>query len=116
MSSAYVAVGALTAAANGFAAAMDFLRPAWLNEKMTRVRVRRWMLGPLAVLKTAGAVGLLIGIGVPALGVAAAGGLVLFFMSAIAAHIRVRDYASIPTPGAFLLLAAAALVLRLASS
>jgi hypothetical protein len=116
MFSAYVAVGALTAAANVFAAAMDFLRPAWLIENMTRVRVRSWMLGPLALLKIAGAVGLLIGIGVPALGVAAAAGLVVFFIGAIAAHIRVRDCASIPTPGAFLLLAAAALVLRLASS
>ena len=115
MFSAYVVVGAVTAAANGFAAAMDFLRPAWLIEKMTRVRVRRWMLGPLAVLKIAGGVGLLIGIGVPALGVAAGVGLVLFFVGAIAAHVRVRDYASIPTPGVFLLLAAASLVLRVAS-
>jgi DoxX-like family len=114
--SAYVAVGALTAAANGFAAAMDFLRPAWLIENMTRVRVRRWMLGPLGILKIAGAVGLLIGIAVPALGVAAAVGLVLFFVAAISAHIRVRDYASIPFPGMFLLLAAASLVLRVASS
>jgi hypothetical protein len=114
--SAYVAVGALTAAANGFAAAMDFLRPAWLIKNMTTVGVEPWALGPLAVLKIAGAVGLLIGIGVPALGVAAAVGLVLFFVGAISAHIRVRDYASIPFPGMFLLLAAASLALRLASS
>jgi hypothetical protein len=114
--SAYVAVGALTAAANGFAAAMDFRRPVWLIEKMTRARVRRWMLRPLAVVKIAGAVGLLIGIGVPALGLAAAVGLVLFFVGAISAHIRARDYASIPAPGVFLLLAAASLVLRFASS
>jgi hypothetical protein len=114
--SAYVAVGALTAAANGFAATMDFVRPAWLIENMTRVGVQRWALGPLALLKLAGAVGLLVGIGVPALGVAAAIGLVLFFVGAISAHIRVRDYASIPFPGMFLLLAAASLVLRVASS
>jgi hypothetical protein len=116
MLSAYVAVGVATAAANGFAAAMDFVRPAWLIENMNTVHVQRWMLSPLAVLKIAGAVGLLIGIVVPALGVAAAAGLVLFFVSAIAAHIRVRDYSSIPTPGVFLLLAIASLVLRIASS
>lgn len=116
MFSAYVAVGALTAAANGFAAAMDFVRPAWLIEIMTRVGVARRALGALAVLKIAGAVGLLVGIWVAPLGVAAASGLVLFFVGAISAHIRVRDYASIPFPGMFLLLAAASLVLRLASS
>jgi hypothetical protein len=114
--SAYVAVGILTAAANGTAAALDFLRPAWLIENMTRVRVQPWMLYPLATLKIAGALGLLIGIGVPALGVAAAIGLVLFFVGAITAHIRVHDFSSIPFPGMFLLLAIASLVLRVASS
>jgi DoxX-like family len=116
MLSAYIAVGAATAAANAFAAAMDFVRPAWLMENMRRVRVQRWMLSPLALLKLAGALGLLIGIAVPALGVAAAAGLVLFFGSAITAHIRVRDYSSIPTPATFLLLAIGSLVLRVASS
>ncbi len=116
MLSAYVAVGLLTAAANGTAATLDFLRPAWLIENMTRVGVPRRALFPLAVLKIAGALGLLIGIGVPRLGVAAAVGLVLFFLGAIAAHIRARDYASIPFPGVFLLLAIASLVLRIVSS
>jgi hypothetical protein len=94
---------------------MDFLRAAWLIENMTRVGVQRRALAPLAVLKVAGAVGLLIGIAVPALGGAAATGLVLFFLAAISAHVRVRDYASIPFPGMVLLLAAAALVLRMAA-
>lgn len=115
MFSAYVAVGILTAAANGTAATLDFLRPAWLMENMTRVGVPRRALIPLAVLKLAGALGVLIGIAVPPLGVAAAIGLVLFFVGAISAHVRVRDYASIPFPGMFLLLAAASLVLRVAS-
>ena len=115
MSSAYVVVGILTAAANGTAATVDLLRPAWLIENMTRVGVPRRALIPLAVLKIAGALGVLIGIGVPLLGVAAAIGLVLFFIGAIAAHIRVRDYSSIPFPGVFLLLAIASLVLRAGS-
>jgi hypothetical protein len=116
MFTAYVVVTVVTAAANGTAAAVDFLRPAWLIENMTRVRVQRWMLYPLAVLKIAGALGLVIGIGMPALGVAAAIGLVLFFVGAITAHIRVRDFSSIPFPGIFLVLAIASLVLRVASS
>jgi DoxX-like family len=116
MLGAYIAVAGLTAAANGFAGVVDFLRPAWLIENMTRVRVRRPMLAPLAVLKIAGAAGLLIGIAVPGLGVAAAIGLVLFFVGALTAHLRVHDYSSIPFPGIFLLLAIASLVLRAASS
>src|SRR5215207_641678 len=115
MSSAYVAVGILTAAANGTAATVDLLRPGWLIENMTRVGVPRRALIPLAILKIAGALGLLIGIGVPPLGVAAATGLVLFFIGAMTAHIRVHDYTSLPFPGVFLLLAAASLVLRVAS-
>jgi uncharacterized membrane protein len=115
MLSAYIAVGILTAAANGTAATVDFLRPAWLIENMTRVGVPRTALFPLAVLKIAGALGLLIGIGVPPLGVAAATGLVLFFIGAMTAHLRVHDYTSLPFPGVFLLLAAASLVLRVAS-
>src|SRR5215211_9107151 len=115
MFSAYVAVGILTAAANGTAATVDFLRPAWLIENMTRVGVPRTALFPLAVLKIAGALGLLIGIGVPALGVAAAIGLVLFFIGALVTHFRAR-YWDIAPPVAFLLLAVGSLVLRLASS
>jgi hypothetical protein len=115
MSSAYVVVGILTAAANGTAATVDLLRPAWLIENMTRVGVPRRALIPLAILKIAGALGLLIGIGVPPLGVAAATGLVLFFIGAMTAHLRVHDYTSLPFPGVFLLLAAASLVLRVAS-
>jgi hypothetical protein len=116
MFSAYVAVGLLTAAANGTAATLDVLRPAWLIENMTRVGVPHRALFPLAVLKIAGALGLVIGIGVPALGIGAAAGLVLFFFGAIAAHIHAGDYASIPFPGMFLVLAIASLVLRVGSS
>ena len=66
-------------------------------------------------LKLAGAVGLLVGIAVPALGVAAAIGLVLFFIGAIVTHVRAQDYSSIPFPGSLLLLAVASLVFRMGS-
>jgi hypothetical protein len=46
----------------------------------------------LGVLKTAGAVGLLLGlVGVPLLGTAAAIGLVLYFLGALTAHLRGHD-------------------------
>jgi hypothetical protein len=58
---------------------------------------------------------LLVGIAVPQIGIAAAAGLVLFFVGAIITHLRARDY-SFGLAVVFLLLAVAALVLRLAAS
>src|SRR5215211_3456708 len=70
----------------------------------------------LGALKFAGAISLIAGIAMPFIGAAAAIGLVLFFVCAIFAHLRVSWYAALPFPIAFLLLAAVALVLRLASA
>jgi DoxX-like family len=73
-----------------------------------------WLFS-LGALKAAGALGLLIGIGVPLLGVAASVGLILFFIGALITHFRARYWAIAP-PVVFLLLAVGSLVLRLASS
>lgn len=63
----------------------------------------------LGILKAAGALGLLVGIRVPLIGIAAAAGLVLFFVAAIITHLRARDD-SLGLAVAFLLLAAAPLL------
>jgi hypothetical protein len=68
----------------------------------------------LGILKAAGALGLLIGISVPPMGTAAEVSLVLFFVGVIITHLRARDY-SFGLAMVFLLLAVAALVLRLPS-
>ncbi|MCZ0984810.1 DoxX family protein [Streptomyces diastatochromogenes] len=49
-----------------------------------------WRL-PLAAVKFAGALGLLVGIAYRPLGIAAAVGVVLFFVGAAGAHLRVKD-------------------------
>jgi hypothetical protein len=104
----YLAITILAALANGYAASLDFVGAASVKLVADRVQVsRRWMV-PLGVLLASGAVGLLAGFAVPALGTAAAIGLVLYFICAVTAHLRVRD----PQIGGavfFLLLAAAAL-------
>ncbi len=65
----------------------------------------------LGTLKLAGAAGLLLGLlGVEPLGVAAAIGLVLFFVGAVVAHVRARKFATGVVPLAFLGLAAASLL------
>jgi hypothetical protein len=46
---------------------------------------------PLGAVLACGAAGLLAGFAVPALGTAAAFGLVVYFIGAVAAHLRVQD-------------------------
>ena len=91
MFAAYIIVTALAAAANIYAAANDFIRPKWLLGNMNKLGVPEWSLPVLGTLKAAGALGLLIGIGVPRIGVAAAVGLTLFFIGALITHIRAHD-------------------------
>jgi hypothetical protein len=74
-----------------------------------------WLTFPIGTLKTAGAVGLLLGlIGVPVIGTAAAIGLILFFVCAIYTHVRAGDYSpQFGLANGYLLLAVAALALDL---
>ncbi len=114
-STGYVVVATAAAAINGWAAATDFARTttAVRNAEMVEVPVS-WLF-PLGALKAAGALGLLVGIAVPVIGTAAAIGLILFFVCAVFAHLRVGWYATIAFPATFLLLAVGALILRLFS-
>lgn len=91
MFAAYFAVTILASALNGSAAVANFIGHRYPKAVADRLGVpRSWML-PLGTLLAAGALGLLVGIAVPVLGVLAACGLVLYFLGALAAHLRVRD-------------------------
>ncbi len=117
VSTAYVVVTVLAIAANAFSGVAAMVHFGPILPGMARAGVPESWLTVLGTLKTAGAVGLLLGLfGVPLIGTAAAIGLVLFFVGAIATHLRARDYS--PQLGlaiGFFLLAVAALVLGLAS-
>jgi hypothetical protein len=115
MFTAYVVVTVLAIVANIFAATVDFARAQWVLDNMTKIGVPHPWLFSLGVLKAAGALGLLVGIGVPLLGVAASVGLVLYFLGAVFTVVRAPDYSQVPYPTTFLVLATATLVLRLAS-
>jgi len=114
MFTAYLVVTVLAAAANIFSATLDFIRFKQILINMAKVGVSESWITILGVLKAAGALGLLVGIRVPLIGTAAAVGLVLFFVGAIITHLRARGY-SFGLAAVFLLLAVAALVLRVAS-
>ena len=67
----------------------------------------------LAALELAGAAGILAGLWLEPLGVAAAAGLVAYFLGAVGGHLRVRDTKNLAIPMPPLVLAIAVLVLRL---
>jgi hypothetical protein len=109
----YLATTILAALATGYAASLNFVGAESVKLVADRVRVSRAWTVPLGTVLACGAVGLLTGLAVPALGTAAAIGLVLYFLCALAAHLRVHDR-QIGGAVFFLLLAAAALTTDLA--
>jgi DoxX-like protein len=67
----------------------------------------------LAACEFAGARGLLAGMGWPLLGVAGGIGLVLYFVGAVVAHLRVGDFKGIGSAAFMLVVAVGALALRI---
>jgi hypothetical protein len=113
---AYVIITVVTIAANAWAAGADLAQPRWVLANMDEAGVPRSWLLPLAVLKGAGAAGLLLGLaGVRPVGIAAAVGLVLFFTAALAAHVRARVFHNIAVPGAYFALAIVSAALAVAA-
>jgi hypothetical protein len=110
--SLYVVVTVITAIVTAAVAIPDFIPAGFVLANSAKVHVPRSWLPTLGTLKVAGAIGLLIGlVGLPAVGIAAATGLVLFFIGAVIAHVRARVLYNIAFPGAYLALCAASLVL-----
>jgi len=111
---AYVIITVVTILANARAAAVDLAQPKWVLANMDEVGVPRSWLPPLAILKGAGAAGLLLGLlGVRPLGIAAAIGLILFFAGALAVHVRGRIFHNIAFPGTYFTLAIASAALAI---
>jgi hypothetical protein len=115
MFTATVAVSVLLAALVVFSAARKLGHRPEVVRTYTRVGVPEDKLDYLAMVLFAGAAGLLIGLLWAPMGVAAAIGLVCYFLVALAAHIRARDFENMPTPFVIELLAVTALTLRVAT-
>jgi len=86
----HIVITVLAALLYGYAATLNFIGAESVKVVADRVDVsQKWMI-PFGALLTSGAVGLALGLIVPALGIAAAIGLVLYFICALSAHIRVQ--------------------------
>ncbi|MFE5536489.1 DoxX family protein [Streptomyces sp. NPDC056492] len=111
---AYAVVAGLLALVLTASATFTLQRNEAVVASMRKVRVPDSWLPRLAVLKAAGAMGLVAGLWVTPLGVAAAVGVTLYFIGAVISHLRVKDFELDPA-AVLTLVAAAALVLRVAA-
>ncbi|WP_410877158.1 DoxX family protein [Nocardia sp. A7] len=109
MHTTYIVVTVLAALGALTAALIDVVRADWVRENMRDYGIAPWTLTPLALIKAAGGLGLLAGLVYRPLAVAAAAGLVLYFLAAELTVLRARKYADLGYPLPYLLLAAASL-------
>ncbi|MFF8608903.1 DoxX family protein [Streptomyces sp. NPDC015346] len=112
---AYVVLAALISFMLVFSARSKLVKDKDIVETMTRLGVPQSWYPLLALAEFAGAAGLLIGIWYRPLGIAAAIGVVLYFVGAVISHLRVKDVKGTPFPIILLLVSAAPIVLGLAT-
>ncbi|MER5765106.1 DoxX family protein [Streptomyces sp. NPDC002082] len=111
---AYAVVAGLLALTLAASATFTLQRNPAITESMGKVGVPDSWLPRLATLKAAGAIGLIAGLWLTPLGIAAAIGVTLYFLGAILTHVRAKDYDFAPA-AVLALVAVAALVLRAAA-
>ncbi|MFF3210975.1 DoxX family protein [Streptomyces sp. NPDC002886] len=111
---AYAVVAGLLALTLAASATFTLQRNPAITENMVKVGVPDSWLPRLATLKAAGAIGLVAGLWLTPLGIAAAVGVTLYFIGAVVFHLRAKDYALAPA-AVLLLIAAAAVILRAAA-
>jgi hypothetical protein len=109
---AYAVIGILLAAVLVASAVAKLTQNKGIVESLTGVGVPLRMFPFLAACEIAGALGLLIGLWYAPLGIAAAIGLVLYFIGAVGTHLRKRDFKGLPTAAVILVAAAVTLALR----
>jgi uncharacterized membrane protein len=116
MLAGYVAVTVVAAIAYAYAAVLNFTHNKSVAQVAERLHVPVLWMARLGFLLAAGSLGLVGGFALPALGTAAACGLVLYFLCAAGAHLRARDTRLLNWVNwaAFFSLAVAALVVGLA--
>ena len=113
MHAAYVTITIIAAVFTGSAAAFYLIGHDYTKTQADLKGIARRYVRVLGALLTAGTVGLLAGFVLPLLGVLAAGGLVLYFIGALIAHLRVGSR-NLVGPIIFLVTVVAALVVGIA--
>lgn len=115
MFAATVIVSLLLAALLALAAIRKLSHQERIVQSYVRVGVPEDKLNYLAIILLAGAAALLLGLRWAPIGVAAAIGLICYFIGAVVFHIRANDVKNLPTPLMYAVIAAVALIVRLAT-
>lgn len=89
MFAAYVTITIIASVFTGIAAVTYLIGHEYPRAQADMKRVPRSWVPVLGILLAAGSLGLLAGFAVPLLGILAAIGLVLYFLGALIAHLRV---------------------------
>lgn len=116
MRAAFVGLTVLCAVMTSFSALMKIRGdPKVVKIVHETVGVPMRFFPHLAACEIAGALGLIIGIWSPHLGVTAGSGLVIYFIGAIVSHLRVGDFKGIGSAAFMLWLSVTAVALRIAT-
>lgn len=92
MYTAYLIVTLVAIALNGFSGVSALAHFAPIIPGMEAAGVPlSWLTFPIGTLKTLGALGLVVGLWIPPIGLAAAAGLVIFFVCAMYTHVLHGD-------------------------
>lgn len=115
MNTAYVIVTIVAALWVGFSAFSLLLRAPFVVDPLVEYGVPQTWWTPLGLAKAAGSIGLIVGLWIPAIGVAAAIGLILYFAGAVVTVLRARSYKTVAFPILYLAPVAVALGLGIAA-
>src|SRR3954469_20134342 len=114
MSTTYLTVTIIAAVFTGSAAVTYLIGHEYPKTQADLKGIPRRFVPVLGGLLTAGTLGLLAGFAVPPVGLLAAGGLVLYFVGALIAHLRVGSR-KLVGPAVFLAVESATLIVSLLS-
>ncbi|MET9212135.1 MULTISPECIES: DoxX family protein [Actinomycetes] len=115
MHTAYIIVTVIAALWVGFSAFSLLRRAPFVVDPLIEYGVPQTWWTPLGLAKAAGALGLLLGLWIPALGITAAIALILYFLGAVITVLRARSYKTVAFPLLYLLPVAVALGLGAAA-
>jgi hypothetical protein len=115
MSTAHVVVTVLAAALVAFSAISTLRHAKWVVGPLAAYGVPRAWWPWLGAAKAVGAVGLLVGLLVPVVGLVAGLALVLYFAGAVATVVRASSYSHVPYPLIYVAPVVASLALRAGS-
>jgi DoxX-like protein len=111
MSTAHVVVTLFAAVFVAFSAISVFARAKWVVQPITEYGVPESWWNWLGTAKAAGAVGLVVGLFVPVIGVLAGVCLVLYFIAAVVTVVRARRLSHVGYPLLYMAPVVAALAL-----